>query len=352
MKRCHARVRIPHPLREERRTVTPPRRQRGPSGFDPRSSHRSLRRRAYRPPVPKRLLTAVAAAACLSGHPGRGLLTPLDGPGPCPDLPVLATPPVSPVEPEPDPRVLGEWSTRFSLADANRASNVRLAASRVDGVRIAPGSTLSFNSLVGPRTEQNGFLQAPAIFLGEKILDVGGGMCQVSSTLHAVAVVSKLEVTHRRPHSRPVPYVAPGLDATVVMPSPCAEGEECPEHVDLVLRNPHPFEVRVSATTSEDRGAGVLTVRLLGGELGQTAKVHPSFEWTDGFEVRERTIPWRKPGDRRLKQKGERGRRATVRVVFTSPDGKREVRILRSTYKPVPEVWEVGPQPRYEEGDE
>lgn len=285
---------------------------------------------------------------CLSGHPGESLTPELFpssaswiDPGPIPEIRLLDAPIGTAAEP--DKPAFAEWTTKMSLTDEGRVANVRLAASRIDGARVAPGARLSFNALVGPRTEQNGFRQAPAIFMGEKILDFGGGTCQVSSTLYAAAVVGGMKVVERRPHSRPVPYIMPGLDSTVVMPTPCDGEQGCPDHVDLILENSHPFEVRISATVGVGVSEGMLTVRLVGGELGKTAKVHPSFEWTEDFEIRERIVPWRKPGSRRLKQRGERGRAATVRVVFTAPDGNRETLILKSKYKPVLEIWEVGP---------
>lgn len=132
--------------------------------------------------------------------------------------------------------VLGTWSTRFGRG-GSRAHNVRLAAERLDGAVLAPGGTLSFNDRVGARTRGLGFRVAPVIVDGEMVDGIGGGTCQVASTLHAASFVGGLQILEHRPHSRPAGYVPLGLDATVVWPN-----------VDLVVRNPFGVPVLVRAT--------------------------------------------------------------------------------------------------------
>ena len=155
-------------------------------------------------------------------------------------------------------RLLASWATRFGRS-RSRAHNVRLAAERLDGARVPAGGALSFNGRVGARPRGAGYRTAGVIVNGELVDGVGGGTCQVASTLHAAAFLAGFEIVEHRPHSRPAGYVPLGLDATVVWPE-----------VDLVVRNPYPFPVRVRAR-AEGRE---LRVDLLG------SAAPPSVTWS------------------------------------------------------------------------
>jgi vancomycin resistance protein YoaR len=131
---------------------------------------------------------------------------------------------------------LARFQTSFSRHGDQelRAHNIETAAARLDGVVLLPHELFSFNTVVGPRTVENGFSKGWEIFKGEMIEGVGGGTCQAASTLHAAAFLSGLDVIERLPHSRPSAYITMGLDATVVYPV-----------VDLKLRNPYEFPIVV-----------------------------------------------------------------------------------------------------------
>ena len=110
--------------------------------------------------------------------------------------------------------LLASFSTRYA-AGGNRASNIALAAQKLNGIVLSRGDTLSFNAAVGQRTAQNGFLEAPTILDGKYVPGVGGGVCQVSTTLYNAALLAGLTVTEYHPHSLPVGYVEPSFDAMV-----------------------------------------------------------------------------------------------------------------------------------------
>ena len=135
-------------------------------------------------------------------------------------------------------QLLARFETRFSRSgsQARRAKNIEVASSRLDGLVLVPGELYSFNAIVGPRTIENGFHKAFEIFRGEMVEGVGGGTCQVSSTLYAATYLGGLDVIERLPHSRPLAYISIGLDATVVYPV-----------VDFKFRNPYDFPVVVHA---------------------------------------------------------------------------------------------------------
>jgi vancomycin resistance protein YoaR len=147
--------------------------------------------------------------------------------------------------------VLGRFTTVYSLADkdADRAHNLKVGASKLDGAVIRPGASFSFNQRVGKRTEKEGYRTAPVITEGELVDGMAGGACQLSSTLFAAAFFAGLELESSRPHTRPSSYIKMGLDAAVAYPA-----------TDLVLKNPYPFPVVIHYKVNQ----GKVTVRILG----------------------------------------------------------------------------------------
>lgn len=108
-------------------------------------------------------------------------------------------------------------SFRTSLADRTEAQrhNIRQAAMALDGVVIEPGETFSFNQVVGPRTPERGYREAPAFMELDLVKSIGGGVCQVSSTVYNAAALAGMAIVERHSHSRRVASVPPGRDATV-----------------------------------------------------------------------------------------------------------------------------------------
>lgn len=96
-----------------------------------------------------------------------------------------------------------------------RATNVELAAQRINGVVVQPGENFSFSATILPRTTANGYVEAPIYISGKHGTGIGGGICQVSSTLYAAMVSAGLPATERHAHSLPVDYLPAGLDATI-----------------------------------------------------------------------------------------------------------------------------------------
>jgi vancomycin resistance protein YoaR len=111
--------------------------------------------------------------------------------------------------------VMGTFSTSFNAQDGNRTSNIKLATSKINGYILYPGKTFSFNEIVGPREKSFGFKEALELVDGEFVPGIGGGICQVSSTLYNAALLANLEIVERYNHSKPLGYVGLGRDATV-----------------------------------------------------------------------------------------------------------------------------------------
>lgn len=147
--------------------------------------------------------------------------------------------------------VLSAYTTYFNEKEADRKQNIIIASNLIDGVTVQPYGEFSFNQTVGERTQKAGFKQAKIIQNGEYVLGVGGGVCQVSTTLYNACVKSGLEILEFHPHSLRVSYVPPSRDAMVSTYS------------DLRFCNPHPFAVTLHATVFE----GGIRVSFTGGKI-------------------------------------------------------------------------------------
>ncbi len=141
--------------------------------------------------------------------------------------------------------LLGACLTKFPNSGANRRSNLQLCASRIDGYIVYPGETFSYNEVVGARTEEAGFLPAPAYVDGQEKDEIGGGACQISSTLYAATAFAGLETVERSNHVFKVSYMQRGTDATVTIP---AEGKV----IDFKFRNNKSFPVKIVTDFNND----------------------------------------------------------------------------------------------------
>ncbi|WP_018930408.1 VanW family protein [Gracilibacillus lacisalsi] len=110
---------------------------------------------------------------------------------------------------------IGQYITYFNANNEERSHNISLSAEAINNHVVFPGKTFSFNEVVGKRTKEKGYLPAPEIVKGELTEGIGGGICQVSSTLFNAVDRAGVEIIERYSHSRKVPYVPPGRDATV-----------------------------------------------------------------------------------------------------------------------------------------
>src|SRR5215216_5231406 len=113
--------------------------------------------------------------------------------------------------------LVGAYETIYG-GEENRLHNVQLVARLIDGKLIAPGSTFSFNSTTGERSEDKGFLEAPVIINGELQTGLGGGVCQVSTTVFNAAYEAGLPITSRTNHALYISHYPLARDATVNYP--------------------------------------------------------------------------------------------------------------------------------------
>jgi vancomycin resistance protein YoaR len=196
--------------------------------------------------------------------------------------------------------VLARYVTSLRGRTPNQVHNVALAARSVNGKWIAPGGLFSFNKTVGSWSSDSGYKRAPVSYDGELVPSWGGGVCQASTTLYNAALLSGLEIEERHRHRWIPGYAAPGRDAAVAY-----------SNIDLKLRNPHPWPVRLEAEVRGD----LVEFRVVGKE-----------KLADRFEIRQRLEsvtepllvrqPWGEHlGTRRVRNPGKRGARVlTYRV--------------------------------------
>ena len=138
-------------------------------------------------------------------------------------------------------QVFGHYKTSFNANERNRTINLKLAAAAINGQVIQPGKTFSFNKTVGPRTKERGYLDATIFVDGKKEQGLGGGICQVSSTLYNAVLNSKLKVVERHTHSLPVTYVPTGKDATVSY-----------GYLDFRFQNNQKYPVKIQASVHKN----------------------------------------------------------------------------------------------------
>lgn len=170
--------------------------------------------------------------------------------------------------------LIARYVTSLAARSPAQRENIRAAARRLDGAVVAPGADCSFNALVGPRTLARGFCDADAFMEGTLTRSVGGGVCQVSSTLYAALQETTLPIVRRVPHFAVVASVPPGRDATVWY-----------GHADLIFKNSFDRPLRVRA---RDDGLA-LRVELWGNaEPGQRAALR--FVYRYGPDRKQRVV--------------------------------------------------------------
>lgn len=144
---------------------------------------------------------------------------------------------------------LSSYSTSYSGSTSNRRTNVARAADLINGKVIAPGEIFSFNDTVGHRTIENGFLTAKEYIAGKSVDGIGGGVCQVSSTLYSAVLYADMQIAERLNHMLTVGYIPLGQDATV------SDGG-----VDFKFKNSSDYPIKISAGTN----GSTITVNIIG----------------------------------------------------------------------------------------
>ena len=137
------------------------------------------------------------------------------------------------------PDLLSTYSTRYSISDRDRTTNLQLAASKINGTVLMPGETFSYNQVVGERTIAAGYKEAPIYVSGEVVDGLGGGICQITSTLYNAVLYANLEIVERSNHQFVPSYVTASRDATVVYGS-----------IDFKFKNNRDYPIKLVCSVS------------------------------------------------------------------------------------------------------
>lgn len=206
------------------------------------------------------------------------------------------------------PDLLATYSTRYDGGDVDRTTNLKIACQKINDKVILPGETFSYNKTLGERTVAAGYKNAKVYENGQVVDGIGGGICQISSTLYNSVLMSNLEVVERRNHQFVTSYTPAGRDATVVY-----------GQTDFKFKNTRTYAIKIKASCSN----GVATVSIYG--------IKEQNEYTISFSTKTiSTIPYTvkyvddstlTAGTEKVKQKGANGI-ITETYIIKSLNGK------------------------------
>ncbi len=166
------------------------------------------------------------------------------------------------------PDLISNFSTKYNARDKDRTTNLKLAAEKINGTVLMPGETFSYNTVVGERTIAAGYKEAPIYQNGEVVDGLGGGICQISTTLYNAVLYANLEIVERRNHQFVPSYANAGRDATVVYGS-----------IDFKFKNTRNYPVKILCTVS----GGVAKCEIYG------LKENPDYDVEITSQVTEKT---------------------------------------------------------------
>lgn len=219
--------------------------------------------------------------------------------------------------------VLGTYETTFNSGDTSRTHNIQLATDKINNAILQPNGVFSFNEVVGERTAEAGYDDAPVFMDGKLVPGIGGGICQVSSTLFNTALLSGMTIEERTTHFAPVGYIPAGRDATV------AYG-----YLDFVFKNPYTHPVYIMAHTAGD----TLIITILGHKDDEptAASVTVSEGKVIPHKTEERIDP--KATKEEVQVAGHDGLTMTTTVSVTHKNGQVSTDTFDSTYDPVDSI--------------
>ena len=231
------------------------------------------------------------------------------------------------------PDQLATYSTTYASSNYNRSTNISLAASAVNGTVLMPGETFSYNGTLGQRTTAKGYREAGAYVNGQVSTEVGGGICQVSSTLYNAALLCNLEIVARTNHSFEPSYIPAGQDATVSWKSP-----------DFQFKNNREYPIKLVASA----GGGRVTFIIYGVKSNDDYEVKIQSSKTGSIPfstqyVNDDSLP---VGTTKVTQSGSNGcRSVTYKILYKNGQEVSRTLINSDTYNPHNQVIAKGTKP-------
>lgn len=218
---------------------------------------------------------------------------------------------------------ISTYSTNFNPNDVPRTNNIKVACSRIDGTILKPNEVFSTDDKILDRTPNNGYQIAKAFFQNEVVDEVGGGICQVATTLYDTVLTANLEVIERQQHSMSVDYVNPGFDAAI-----SAKG------VDLKFKNTLGFPIYIYSSVAGNS----LTMKIFGKSVEPGQRIQLESEVTDIFYpgpeqvVYDTSLP---TGTRKVAQKSKNGYKAKLyKTIYKNGVLTSREMVAESLYQP------------------
>ncbi len=225
-------------------------------------------------------------------------------------------------------QVMVSFSTTVSPSLPGRVHNIKLGAAAINSSLIAPGEIFSFEAAIGEITGERGYREAPVIVGEELRPGIGGGLCQVSSTLYNAALLANLAIVERHNHNLPISYLPLGRDATI------STG-----WADLKFKNNRNHHLLIGAELSE----GLLTFRLFGPPMEERVELYSTDIVRTEPPVRyenDKTIPL---GKKELIQTGKPGYSVkTWRAVYRGEEEISRELLSHDRYRPTTSVYRIG----------
>lgn len=192
------------------------------------------------------------------------------------------------------PDLLAEFSTNYNPGAKDRTTNLRLASNKINNTVVLPGETFSYNKVVGKRTTEAGYKEAPSYAGGKVVNDIGGGICQITSTLYNAVVLANLDIVSRSNHQFVPSYVKAGRDATVVYGA-----------IDFKFKNTRKYPIKIKSTVS----GGVARVQIYGmkEETEYEVKIETKITGSIPMKTVYEDDPTLEKGQEKVEQKGHNG---------------------------------------------
>lgn len=228
------------------------------------------------------------------------------------------------------PNLLSSFSTKYDASNKDRSTNLKLAMDKINGVVLMPGEEFSYNKVVGERTISAGYKEAKIYSNGKVIDGLGGGICQISTTLYDAVLYANLEVTSRRNHQFVTSYVKAGLDATVVYGS-----------TDFKFKNSRSYPIKIVGEV--DGGVAKIDIYGVKEETEYEVKLEPvviNYIPYTTKTIKDSSLP---KGKTVVEQSGSNGVK-TVTYKYLLLNGKVVSKTVLSndTYNPMQRIIRVG----------
>lgn len=230
-------------------------------------------------------------------------------------------------------QVLGQYTTTYQSSTESRKKNIENAAKKINGTSILPGESFSCYEALKPISEENGYAVAGSYEDGKIVSSVGGGICQVSTTLYNAVLGAELEVTERHAHSMTVSYVDLSRDAAIAG-----------DYLDLCFTNTLEYPVVIKATAKDGR----LTFAILGEETRDKLIRKVEFKTVTIKEIKppKNVITYDKTKPKsyvKVTQAAHTGYEAELyKIIYLNGEEIDRIKINKSIYEASPQYTTVG----------